>query len=322
MKAAVLYHPGGAENFSVETRLVPEAQEGHVLIKVKAFGLNRSELMTRKGLSPSVLFPRVLGIECVGEIVTDPLGIFRQGQKVAAVMGEMGRQFDGSYAEYTVLPKEIIVPFRSDLEWSTLGAIPEMFHTVSGSLHLALKIAKDEALLIRGGTSSIGMLAIHIAKTFGLNVVATTRKKEKAEILLSNGANHVLIDDGNLSRQIRKIFPAGVNKVLELVGASTLKDSLLCAAQGGSVCFTGMLSEQWSIKDFAPMDYIPATVNLTVYDSGQVKMDAEHFQTFINDMEAGKIKINISKVFTLDEIIQAHQYMESNAGAGKIVVVT
>ena len=155
MKAAVLYHPGGAENFSVETRLVPEAQEGHVLIKVKAFGLNRSELMTRKGLSPSVLFPRVLGIECVGEIVTDPLGIFRQGQKVAAVMGEMGRQFDGSYAEYTVLPKEIIVPFRSDLEWSTLGAIPEMFHTVSGSQHLALKITKDETLLIRGGTSSI-----------------------------------------------------------------------------------------------------------------------------------------------------------------------
>ena len=322
MKAAILYHPGSAENFSVETRPVPEPQEGQVLIKVKAFGLNRSELMTRKGLSPSVLFPRVLGIECVGEIVTDPAGIFRQGQKVAAVMGDMGRQFDGSYAEYTVLPKEIIVPFTSDLEWSTLGAIPEMFHTVSGSLHVALKIVKNETLLIRGGTSSIGMLAIQLAKTFGLKVIATTRKKEKSEALLNNGADHVLIDDGNLSTQIRKVFPAGVNKVLELVGTSTLKDSLFCTAQGGSVCFTGMLSEQWSIKDFAPMDYIPATVNLTVYDSGQVKMDAEHFQSFINDVEEGNIKLSISKVFRLDEIVEAHKYMESNTGLGKIVVVT
>jgi len=179
MKAAVLYNPGGPENFIIETRPVREPGKGEVLIKVKAFGLNRSELMTRKGLSPSVSFPRILGIECVGEVVTDPSGYFAQGQKVAAVMGEMGRQFDGSYAEYTVLPKEIIVPFESNLEWSTLGAIPEMFHTVSGSLHLALKIKQEETILIRGGTSSVGMLAIQMAKNAGLKVIATTRQKEK-----------------------------------------------------------------------------------------------------------------------------------------------
>src|SRR6476660_4641525 len=109
MKAAVLYNPGGPENFIIETRPVREPVEGEVLIKVRAFGLNRSELMTRKGLSPSVAFPRILGIECVGEIVTDPSGGFHEGEKVAAVMGEMGRAFDGSYAEYTVLPKESVV---------------------------------------------------------------------------------------------------------------------------------------------------------------------------------------------------------------------
>jgi NADPH:quinone reductase-like Zn-dependent oxidoreductase len=322
MKTAVLYKPGGPENFIIETRPISEPGEGEVLVKVKAFGLNRSELMTRKGLSPGVSFPRVLGIECVGEIVADPSGEFKQGQKVAAVMGEMGRQFDGSYAEYTVLPREIVVPFEGNSDWSTLGAIPEMFHTVSGSLHLALNIKQGETILVRGGTSSIGMLAIEMAKRAGLKVVATTRKTEKTESLRNNGADHVLIDDGNLCEKVRQIFPGGVNKVLELVGTSTLKDSLHCAAQGGSVCFTGMLSEQWSISDFAPMDYIPATVNLTVFDSGQVKMNSENFQAFINDVERGNIKLNISRTFTLDEIVEAHRYMESNAGTGKIVVVT
>src|SRR5262245_44304124 len=121
MKAAVLYNPGGSENFIIETRSITEPRKGEVLVKVKAFGLNRSELMTRKGLSPSVSFPRILGIECVGEVVTDPSGEFKQGQKVVAVMGEMGRRFDGSYAEYTILPKEIVIPFESNLEWSILG---------------------------------------------------------------------------------------------------------------------------------------------------------------------------------------------------------
>lgn len=278
--------------------------------------------MTRKGLSPSVSFPRVLGIECVGEVTDDPSGQFVQGQKVAALMGEMGRAFDGSYADYTVLPREIVLPFESNLDWPVLGAIPEMFHTVWGSLFHALRIKKAETLLIRGGTSSIGMLAIQLAKKAGLTVVATTRRQEKKELLLNNGADYVIIDDGVMSLNLRRIFPSGVQKVLELVGTLTLKDSLLCTEQGGIVCMAGMLAEQWSIADFAPMDYIPATVCLTIFDSGQVKPDKDSLQDFINDVEAGRINLNISRTFKLDEIIEAHRYMDSSTGGGKIVVVT
>ena len=186
MKAAVIYAPGGPEKFVIEQRQIPGAAAGQVLVKVKAFGLNRSELMTRKGLSPSVRFPRVLGIECVGEIEHDPSGEYARGQQVAALMGEMGRDYDGSYAEYTVLPKRIVFPFTSGLPWEQLGAFPEMFQTVFGSLHLALNIVKGETLLIRGGTSSIGMLATQIAKNFGLTVIATTRNMEKEKILKEN----------------------------------------------------------------------------------------------------------------------------------------
>ncbi len=321
MKAAVLYHPGGPENFVLEERPIPEVKAGWVLVKIKAFGLNRSELMTRKGLSPNVLFPRILGIECVGEVVNDPSGQLQPGQKVAAFMGGMGRDFDGSYAEYAVLPLNLLAPFESNLDWTLLGALPEMFQTVYGSLHLALRIRGSQTILIRGGTSSVGMLAIQMAKRSGLTVIATTRNQEKVLMLLEKGADHVLVDDGRLASKVRNICPDGADCVLELVGAATLKDSLQCTAGGGTVCMTGMLSEQWSIAAFAPMEFIPATVHLTIYDSGQIRISPQHFQQFIQDVESGVIRLDIGKIFRLDEIADAHRLMDANAAGGKIVIL-
>lgn len=101
MKAAVIYEAGGPEVLKLETRPVPLPRSGDVLIRVKAFGLNRSELFTRQGLSPGVKFPRILGIEAVGIVEAAPGGEFPPGAVVATAMGGMGRQLDGSYAEYT-----------------------------------------------------------------------------------------------------------------------------------------------------------------------------------------------------------------------------
>lgn len=307
---------------TIEERSIPEPDRDQVLVKVKAFGLNRSEIMTRKGLSPSVKFPRVLGIECVGVVAIDPSGKLKKGQKIMAFMGEMGRQYDGSYAEYTVLPRSIIYPIESSLPWDILGAIPEMYQTVHGSLFPALNIQKGETLLIRGGTSSVGFLAMQVAREHGLTVIATTRNPKKREMLLENGASEVLIDDRNLHPQIRSIYPDGVDKVLELVGAGTLKDSLQCIKPGGTACMTGMLSENWSIAAFTPMEFIPATVRLTIYDSGQIKSSISEFQKFIALIEAGVYQLKIGKVFRLDQIVEAHQLMESNQADGKVVVLT
>ncbi|MDO7848609.1 zinc-binding alcohol dehydrogenase family protein [Hymenobacter sp. M29] len=322
MKAAVLYSPGVPGQFRLEERPVPVPAAGQVLLRVRAFGLNRSELMTRKGLSPGVQFPRILGIECVGEVVQDPSGEYPPGQQVAALMGGLGRDFDGSYAEYAVMPKTILYPFRSQLPWAQLGAIPEMFQTVYGSLHLALKIQAGETLLIRGGTSSIGLLAAQLASQAGLTVLATTRNAAKADLLMANGATHVLVDDGKLREPVRALFPQGVDRALELVGATTLRDTLSCLKPGGLGCMTGMLSESWSIPDFAPMEFIPATVGLTIYDSGQVTAPAAALQEFIDSVEAGRIRLGIGATFPLDDIVAAHQLMDSNAAGGKIVVTT
>lgn len=321
MKAAVLHSPGVPEQFRLEERPVPTPAAGQVLLRVRAFGLNRSELMTRKGLSPGVQFPRVLGIECVGEVVQDPSGKYQPGQQVAALMGGLGRDFDGSYAEYTVVPNTILYPFRSQLPWAQLGAIPEMFQTVYGSLHLALKIKPGQTLLIRGGTSSIGLLAAQLASMDGLTVLATTRNVAKADLLTANGATHVLVDDGQLRDQVRALFPQGVDRALELVGATTLRDTLNCLKPGGLGCMTGILSESWYIPDFAPMEFIPATVGMTIYDSGQVTAPAAALQAFIDSVEAEQVKLGVGRTFTLDDIVAAHQLMDSNAAGGKLVVL-
>lgn len=321
MKAAVIYQPGSAEAIILEDRPIPLPNTSQILVKVKAFGLNRSELMTRKGYSPGVQFPRVLGIECVGEVETDPSGHYAKGQQVMAFMGGMGRDFDGSYAEYILLPKHLVRPFQSTLPWEVLGAIPEMFQTAYGSLYPALHIQPGETLLIRGGSSSVGMLATQLASLAGLTVLATTRNPQKEMALRINGATHVLIDNGTLNETVRMIYPEGIDKVLELVGTSTLHDSLTCLKPGGTGCMSGMLAESWTIPAFAPMDFIPATVRLTTYDSGQISSPTVVFEDFIHQVEAGRIKLALSRTFQLEQIVEAHHVMDSNQGAGKLVVL-
>ena len=320
MKAAVTTKAGEPSVIEIQELEKPVVKEGWVLIQIKAFGLNRSELFTRRGDSPNVVFPRVQGIECVGVVEEDPSKTFQQGQKVAAIMGEMGREFDGGYAEYTLVPKHIVFPFQSNLPWETLGAIPEMFQTVSGSLHQALNVQKEEVLLIRGGTSSIGMLSGQLAKYLGLTVISTTRSESKKQALLDNGVDHVIIDNGSIQEQINALYPGGVDKVLELVGTKTLKDSLQCVRSGGTVCMTGILGNEWVMKEFSPMVDIPSLAKLTCYMGDADNLTSEMLQEFMDAVENGDIKLNIDKIFELDQIVEAHEYMENNLAKGKLVV--
>lgn len=322
MKAAVTTKSGSPGVIEIQEVDKPKVKRDWVLIKVESIGLNRSELFTRRGDSPGVVFPRIQGIECVGIVEEDPSNTYEKGQQVAAIMGGMGRFYDGGYAEYTLAPLEIIFPFKSNLTWDILGAIPEMFQTVSGSLNQALEIQKGEILLIRGGTSSIGMLSCQLAKSMGLTVISTTRNQNKKQALIDNGADYVVLDNGTVSDQVREIYPAGVNKVLELIGTKTLKDSLKCIAPKGVVCMTGILGNEWTLKDFTPMGDIPSLGRLTVYMGESKNLSKDLLQEFINKVEKGCIKLNIDKVFQLNEVASAHKYMEDNKAKGKLVVKT
>ena len=215
MRAVVIRASGGPEVLKLETLPLPRPRPGEVLIRVKAFGLNRSELFTRRGHSLNMVFARVLGIEAAGIVEAAPGGEFAPGTVVATAMGGMGRAFDGGYAEFTVVPATQVQPISVELPWAILGAIPEMLQTAWGSLFKSLRLKRGDRLLIRGGTTSVGLVAAAIAHKHGAYVAATTRQHERAPLLRANGADQVFIDTGTVADQVCDVCPGGFDKVLE-----------------------------------------------------------------------------------------------------------
>lgn len=319
MKAVVLTGTCKPEEMKISNVKIPEVEPGWVLIKVKAFGLNHSELILRRyeADEPYIKLPIIPGIECVGEIADASDSRFQVGEKVVALMGGMGRSFNGSYSEYALLPASHVFTANTKLDWIEMAAVPETFFTAYGSLFDCLQIQKSDTLLIHGATSALGLAAIQLAKSIGCTVIGTTRKEERLEFLKEAGADYAMLDDGTLAKQVIKEFPSGITKVLELVGATAIKETANLLKKHGIICSTGQLGGN-SRQDFDLIKMIPNGVYLSSFYSNYPSQEV--MDKIFAMIDENQIKPVIGRIFKLEDIAQAHMLMECNNANGKVVV--
>jgi NADPH:quinone reductase-like Zn-dependent oxidoreductase len=322
MRAIVIKGPGGPEQLAIEERPDPVAASGHVLIAVKAFGLNHAEIYFREGRwAPA---NEITGIECVGLVRADASGRFRPGQTVMALVGGMGRSIAGSYAELTAVPVSNVVAVETRLRWEELAALPESYATGWVALMDNLALAKGQTIVIRGATSALGRAAVEIARHAGAGVVATTRSEERAAQLRMRGVE-AAIERPQLSGAIRELHPDGVDGVLDLIGNTTILDSLAMLKRGGRACLAGFLGGGGPLE-LEPVFQIPSGRALSVLASALVFGGADcplsgiPFQAIVERAEAGAYSARPARVFAFDQIRDAHRLMESGAAGGKIVV--
>jgi NADPH:quinone reductase len=324
MRAIVIKQYGGPEVLALEERPEPESKPGHVIIEVKAFGINHAEVYFRKGAWGDVA--EVTGIECVGVVKADPDGRFTPGQKVVAVVGGMGRSFNGSYADLVSVPVSNVAAIKTDLPWEDLAAIPESYATAWTSLCGILAVKAGLTVLIRGATSALGQAAVNIAAHLGARVIATTRNAKRAPMLEALGAKEVLLESPELSKRVRERHPHGIDAVLDIVGNSTVLDSLAMLRRGGQTCLVGFLGGGGPLE-FEPVFQMPSGVQLSVFASAIVTGAAEFplseipFQDIVDRVAAGTYRAKPAKVFRFEDIQAAHRLMESNEANGKIVVL-
>ena len=319
MKTIVIQQYGGPEVLAIRESPVPQPKPGEIRIHVKAFGVNRAEIHMRSGHWGEV--SKITGIECVGVVDADPSGRLRRGQTVAAVVGGLGRDLPGTYAEYTCVPISNVFVLDTKLGWAELAAIPESYATAWGALFDNMSLAPNHVVLIRGATSALGQAAVSIASDHGATVLATTRRPDRVKALEALGASRVLIDNGALANEVH-----GIDGVLDIVGNRVLRDSLRMLKKNGTLCQVGFMGGGEPVENFNPLLDMPSGVNLRFYATGLVLGSPEFplgdipMQRIVEKVASGAYKTKPAKVFPFEAIQEAHRLMESDQAGGKIVV--
>jgi len=323
MKAIVRKGFGGPEVLKVVDVPEPAVTPGFILIRVRGFGLNRAELYMRRGLWGKVA--DISGIECAGTVVSDTTGVLREGQTVVALMGGMGRTINGSYAEYVAVPASNVAAVESSLDWDMLSALPEAYAVAWTCLHRNLELKPGQRLVVRGGTSSLGQAAIDIGGQLGADVVATTRRAGSESLLRSLGAAHVVATTGDLLAAPE--WPGGkADAVLDLIGNSTVLDSLRSTRRGGRVCLAGFLGGLEPLAEFNPLSQMASGVHMSFFGSftfgtPEFPLSDVPMQQIVDFAARGVYRARPTRIFSLSDVPRAHEMMERNEANGKFVVV-
>lgn len=323
MKAILISQFGPPSVLTITDIPTPTPSPGEVLIKVATFGINHAEMHMRKGEWAE--WTPISGIECVGTVVSCFSGEFEPGTRVASLMGGLGRTINGSYAEYTVAKASNVVPLgeaAEKLSWAQLAAIPESYATAWTCLFRNLAVDKGQRLLVRGGTSAFGRAAVNLAVQAGVRVTATTRNEARRADLKDLGVEGVEMERPQLSDHLERQFDA----VLDLIGNSTIVDSLKLVHRGGRVCLAGFLGGLAPVPDFNLLLQMASGVHFSFF--GSFVFGTPEFPLFdvplkeiVKMVAEKKFKAEPSRIFKFEQIQEAHRVMEDNQANGKMVVV-
>ncbi|MGN6334961.1 zinc-binding dehydrogenase [Mycobacterium sp.] len=322
MRAIVLEKFGGLDSLVYTEIPKPLPIDGEVVIAVKGFGINHAEIHMRRGEWAEAA--EVSGIECVGVVDACPGGEFPVGAKVVALMGGLGRTINGSYAEYTRVRAANVARIESELPWSQLAALPETYATAWTCLYRNLNLTAGQTLVIRGATSALGQAALKMAVITGATVIATARSRKRFGMLKELGANRVEMERADLSAHIAEANR--IDAVLDLVGNSTILDSLDMLRRGGTACLAGWLGGLAPIGDFNPLARMASGVSFSffaspVFGNPGFPVSDVPFGEIAGQIADGKLDAAPARVFSFDDIREAHRVAEAGEAAGKLVVV-
>ncbi|MEN0067261.1 MAG: zinc-binding dehydrogenase [Myxococcota bacterium] len=313
--------PGDASAFQRVERPLPAVKPGWVLVQVEAFGLNRSELFSRRGMSSADFsYPRVLGLECVGRVLDPSDAGIAQNTRVMCMMGGLGRAFDGGYASHVLAPRKQVFVAENQLSAADFGSIPETYNTAWGVTE-ALPAQAGDKVLVRAATSALGMAVTQILADRGCHVFGTTRNPKKVGLLESRSRlTGVILDGPDLAARVLADHGA-MQAVVDGVGSrEAIESNAATLPEGGHIQMVGQLAESWT-SDQAPVVPDAVTTGFTRSDLVEAPKDEPWLAEIVRRVEAGRYRPTIHETFPFEELPRAHRVMESNEAVGKLVVL-
>lgn len=327
MPRAVRFHQtGGPEVLKIETVDVPPPKAGEVRIAVKALGLNRAESMFRSGqYLEEPVFPARLGYEAAGTVESVGPGVadLKPGDAVSTIPSFSQNQY-GVYGDVALAPVHAVAKHPPSLSWTEAAAIWMQYLTAYGALIEIAKLTSGDTILIPAASSSVGLAAIQIANSVGATPIALTRKSTKRGALIELGAKHVIAtEEQDLVAEVKKLtHDNGARVVFDPVGGPTVAKLMAAMAQYGIICQYGALSTEPTVVGL--FDLLGKSLTMRGYLLFEITGDPQRLQRgkkfVIDGLASGKFKPLIAKTFPLEQIVEAHRYLESNQQIGKIVV--
>jgi NADPH:quinone reductase-like Zn-dependent oxidoreductase len=316
---------GGPEVLKIEDVVVPDPAAGQVRLRIKAIGLNRSEILTRSGRAASKsTLPGKLGLEAAGVIEALGPGVegLAVGDRVAVIPGELHRDY---YGEAALAPARALVKLPEDQNWQDAAATWMAFATAWTGLIDLGQLSIGQTVLITAASSSTGLAAIQIARKVGAIPVALTRTSAKAAALIEAGAAHVIAtDEQDVTAAVAQFTGGkGANVVFDAVGGPGFEKLADATAAGGILIVYGRFSTEVTPLPIAQAIWKELTIRgfgLPATIAQDDKLAA--VKRFVGEgLASGALKPIIAKTFQFDDIVEAHRYLESGTQFGKVVVV-